>query len=424
MYFSDHKNKNKNNLSDKECIRGNVMKLGGSVIFTRDQISALTSRGLALLYFPPVLETIYQQQYRQEAAYEFRYRAPIIFVLYGFLSFGIYQILPPTQVQEWLMYHSWVGVVISLAWLLSFFKACDRYFDYYVFIGSTLAIAITFVMITTLENGQNQVLLHAAMMYAVVIIYGFVGLRFYAATLAGWLGGLIGFVIGLYYHIDIEWTLLNRTYTFSGFLGMALAYAIDRQHRENYLQYCIIELNKQELTDKAEQLAKLSRHDALTGLANRRYLDEVLNTEWHRAIRQQTPLCIMMVDIDYFKHYNDTLGHQEGDTCLQKIAEILSRLTSRSGEVAARYGGEEFLLIFPSTTIVQATILAGRLMQLVQESAIPHPKSDISQYVTISAGVATLIPTDEDTIFNFIERADHALYTAKISGRNRYHIAD
>ena len=400
------------------------MKLDGSLIFGREQIDALTSHSLNLLYFPKPLENIYQQQYRRGAAHELRFRFIITLLINLFLNLGIYQTLPKELIVPYFSYYIWISVIILALWSLTFFQYFNRWFDLYVGIGSLAAVFITFLTITQLEGGQSYILLHAAMMYAIVIIYCFLGLRFYTATAVCWLGGLLGILYSLWSNAEIEWTILHRTYTFSSVLGMAIAYAIDRQHRENYLQHCIIEINKQELTDKAEQLARLSKHDPLTGLANRRYLDEVLNTEWHRAIRQQTPLCIMMVDIDYFKHYNDTLGHQEGDTCLQKIAEILSRLTSRSGEVAARYGGEEFLLIFPSTTIVQATILAGRLMQLVQESAIPHPKSDISQYVTISAGVATLIPTDEDTIFNFIERADHALYTAKISGRNRYHIAD
>ncbi|MEX7477110.1 GGDEF domain-containing protein, partial [Acinetobacter baumannii] len=171
--------------------------------------------------------------------------------------------------------------------------------------------------------------------------------------IAGWVGGLIGILVSTYLNGDIDWTFLNRTYTFSSFLGMTLAYATDRQHRENYLQNCMIELNRIELMQQAQQLSLLSQQDALTGLANRRYLDETLDNEWRRALRHETPLTIMMVDIDFFKPYNDSLGHLKGDQCLKDIATAISSIAARSGDLVARYGGEEFLLLFPMTNAQQ-----------------------------------------------------------------------
>ncbi|WP_024435710.1 GGDEF domain-containing protein, partial [Acinetobacter baumannii] len=357
------------------------------------------------------------------AAYEFRYRAPIILILYLFLSFGIYQVLPTEQVLSWLSYYSWVGIIVLIAWILSFIKKLNQWFDYYVGIGSSAAVAITFILINVLENGQDNVLFHAAMMYAIVIIYGAVGMRFYTAIIAGWVGGLIGILVSTYLNGDIDWTFLNRTYTFSSFLGMTLAYATDRQHRENYLQNCMIELNRIELMQQAQQLSLLSQQDALTGLANRRYLDETLDNEWRRALRHETPLTIMMVDIDFFKPYNDSLGHLKGDQCLKDIATAISSIAARSGDLVARYGGEEFLLLFPMTNAQQAKIQAERLMNAIKKIAIVHPCSSVSPYVTISVGVATTIPRLNDSISAFVSRADHALYQAKTNGRNQYQIA-
>ncbi|MBC69729.1 MAG: GGDEF domain-containing protein [Acinetobacter sp.] len=285
------------------------------------------------------------------------------------------------------------------------------------------AVAITFTLINVLEQGQNNVLFHAAMMYAVVIIYGFVGMRFYTAIIAGWCGGLIGVIASTALSGSIDWTFLNRTYTFSSFLGMALAYATDRQHRENYLQNCMLELNRLELMRQAQQLSILSQQDALTGLANRRYLDEVLENEWKRAIRHEVPITIMMIDIDFFKLYNDTLGHIQGDQCLRRIAILLGSIASRSGDLAARYGGEEFLLLFSMTDKEQAIIQVQRLMELVRTIAINHPKSSVSKNVTISVGVATMTPHLNDSLSEFVSQADHALYIAKSNGRNQYHIA-
>ncbi|EPL3552358.1 GGDEF domain-containing protein [Acinetobacter baumannii] len=399
------------------------MKLQGSNILGQEQIDLLTTRGLNFVWFPKQLETIYRFQYQNGAAYEFRYRAPIILILYLFLSFGIYQVLPTEQVLSWLSYYSWVGIIVLIAWILSFIKKLNQWFDYYVGIGSSAAVAITFILINVLENGQDNVLFHAAMMYAIVIIYGAVGMRFYTAIIAGWVGGLIGILVSTYLNGDIDWTFLNRTYTFSSFLGMTLAYATDRQHRENYLQNCMIELNRIELMQQAQQLSLLSQQDALTGLANRRYLDETLDNEWRRALRHETPLTIMMVDIDFFKPYNDSLGHLKGDQCLKDIATAISSIAARSGDLAARYGGEEFLLLFPMTNAQQAKIQAERLMNAIKKIAIVHPCSSVSPYVTISVGVATTIPRLNDSISAFVSRADHALYEAKTNGRNQYQIA-
>ncbi|MCF4955417.1 GGDEF domain-containing protein [Acinetobacter baumannii] len=399
------------------------MKLQGSNILGQEQIDLLTTRGLNFVWFPKQLETIYRFQYQNGAAYEFRYRAPIILILYLFLSFGIYQVLPTEQVLSWLSYYSWVGIIVLIAWILSFIKKLNQWFDYYVGIGSSAAVAITFILINVLENGQDNVLFHAAMMYAIVIIYGAVGMRFYTAIIAGWGGGLIGILVSTYLNGDIDWTFLNRTYTFSSFLGMTLAYATDRQHRENYLQNCMIELNRIELMQQAQQLSLLSQQDALTGLANRRYLDETLDNEWRRALRHETPLTIMMVDIDFFKPYNDSLGHLKGDQCLKDIATAISSIAARSGDLVARYGGEEFLLLFPMTNAQQAKIQAERLMNAIKKIAIVHPCSSVSPYVTISVGVATTIPRLNDSISAFVSRADHALYQAKTNGRNQYQIA-
>ncbi|MFU2198171.1 GGDEF domain-containing protein [Acinetobacter baumannii] len=399
------------------------MKLQGSNILGQEQIDLLTTRGLNFVWFPKQLETIYRFQYQNGAAYEFRYRAPIILILYLFLSFGIYQVLPTEQVLSWLSYYSWVGIIVLIAWILSFIKKLNQWFDYYVGIGSSAAVAITFILINVLENGQDNVLFHAAMMYAIVIIYGAVGMRFYTAIIAGWVGGLIGILVSTYLNGDIDWTFLNRTYTFSSFLGMTLAYATDRQHRENYLQNCMIELNRIELMQQAQQLSLLSQQDALTGLANRRYLDETLDNEWRRALRHEAPLTIMMVDIDFFKPYNDSLGHLKGDQCLKDIATAISSIAARSGDLVARYGGEEFLLLFPMTNAQQAKIQAERLMNAIKKIAIVHPCSSVSPYVTISVGVATTIPRLNDSISAFVSRADHALYQAKTNGRNQYQIA-
>ncbi|WP_353140719.1 GGDEF domain-containing protein [Acinetobacter pragensis] len=399
------------------------MKLQGSKHLKREAIQTLIHKGLNYVYFSKSLEPAYKQEYQNEAAMEYRFRAPIVLLLYAFLSFGIYQTIPTQEkVYEWIVAYGWVGVVIISTWLLSFFKKLNQYFDVYTCIGSTLSTAISFLIVTVFANA-NDVLSHAALMYAVIIIYSFVGMRFYPAMIAVWSGGLIATAITLFMGYQIDWAILNRTYTFSSILGMALCYAIDRQHRENYLQNCIIELNKQEMDQQAEQLAVLSQIDSLTGLANRRHLSAVLEQQWQTAVRYQLPLSILMVDLDYFKDYNDHLGHLAGDQCLQEIAIELKNTAARSSDLAARYGGEEFLLMFPVQDERQIEAIAAKLLERIAALAIPHPASPISPYVTVSIGAATISPHERDHLSDFIQRADQALYLAKSNGRNQYFIA-
>ncbi|RYY79906.1 MAG: GGDEF domain-containing protein [Moraxellaceae bacterium] len=396
------------------------MKLQGSNLLERKEIQKLLGKGLNFVWFPARLEKDYRFQYQNEAAHEFRYRGPIILFLYLFLSYGIYQLLPPEQVNIWLKCYGWVGIIVLIAWGFSWFEEMHQWFDWYATIGSSIAIAISFTIVNMVHDEQGSVLLHAAIMYAVVIVYGFVGLRFYVAILAGWVGGALGTLISMYFSDEIAWTLLNRTYTFSSFLGMALAYVTDRHHRENYLQSCLLELHRIEMVQQTQQLEVMSRQDALTGIANRRYLDEMLEEEWYRAMRHQTPLSVMMIDIDYFKAYNDSLGHLAGDQCLIKIAHAITKVATRSGELVARYGGEEFVILLPMTTQHHAIRQAERLLRAIKNTAIPHPASEISQHITLSIGVVTYVPQMNEDVNDFLYCADHALYKAKNRGRDGY----
>ncbi|MEP7154465.1 MAG: two-component regulator propeller domain-containing protein [Betaproteobacteria bacterium] len=166
-------------------------------------------------------------------------------------------------------------------------------------------------------------------------------------------------------------------------------------------------------------LSQLSFADALTGLANRRRLDETLETEWRRAARLQTPLAVVIADIDAFKAYNDTLGHPEGDKCLVAVADVIRQAASRAGDFAARYGGEEFIVIIPGLDYDAAVAYAEMLRQSCEARAIPHPASPVGPVVTISLGVAVHVPSEKYTVAALVAEADAALYRAKNEGRNR-----
>ncbi len=167
-----------------------------------------------------------------------------------------------------------------------------------------------------------------------------------------------------------------------------------------------------------EHLSRLSRTDALTGLANRRSLDETLEAEWRRGLRLQTSLAVVLIDIDSFKAYNDTLGHPEGDKCLIAVADVIRKISGRAGDFAARYGGEEFMVLVPGFDHKATAVYAETLRQACEAQAIPHPASPVATVVTISIGIAVLIPSEQSSVESLIAQADAALYRAKNEGRN------
>jgi two-component system, cell cycle response regulator len=168
-----------------------------------------------------------------------------------------------------------------------------------------------------------------------------------------------------------------------------------------------------------QKLQKLAILDGLTGIANRRYFDLVLDKEWQRLAREQQPLSLILCDIDYFKAYNDTYGHQEGDRCLQKVAQVLQQSTRRPADLVARYGGEEFALILPHTSAPGALFLAHTIVRQLTQTALPHCQSQVSNVVTLSIGIATKIPHSKQASSTIIETADNLLYKAKKAGRNQ-----
>ncbi|VBB08122.1 nucleotide cyclase [Lucifera butyrica] len=177
--------------------------------------------------------------------------------------------------------------------------------------------------------------------------------------------------------------------------------------------------NHLELKKYRDLLEKLSLLDGLTGIANRRYFDEAFDKEWRRALRNRDSLSVLMLDIDYFKKYNDYYGHLRGDDCLRQVGQALKNSTIRGGDFVARYGGEEFVAILSSTPAENAFIVAEKMRKDIESLQISHPMSTVSEYVTVSIGAAAIIPEQGMTPAGLLEKADKALYRAKSEGRNR-----
>ncbi len=176
---------------------------------------------------------------------------------------------------------------------------------------------------------------------------------------------------------------------------------------------------RQVLREANRRLAFQASTDGLTGIANRRSFDHALEEEWLSHQRAELPLSLVLIDADYFKEYNDAYGHLAGDDCLRMMARVVQAGINRGGDLVARYGGEEFAVILPNTSEAGASAVAKKIQESVKALEIPHPRSPVSRFITISIGTATAVPTREASLLDFVHDADVALYQAKESGRDR-----
>lgn len=198
--------------------------------------------------------------------------------------------------------------------------------------------------------------------------------------------------------------------------SLRLALEESRQARE------MAEAARRELQRLNMQLTQLSLTDALTGLANRRRLEQVMDEEWRRAYRDESFLALLLLDVDHFKYYNDTLGHQAGDELLKAFGDFLRGFCRRSGDLAARYGGEEFALVLPGLGPEEARIFAEGLRSAVEAKNWPHPNSPVASWVTVSCGVTSGKPARGVSVKELLRSADAGLYMAKRAGRNQVHL--
>ncbi|MFC4930223.1 sensor domain-containing diguanylate cyclase [Massilia sp. GCM10023247] len=180
---------------------------------------------------------------------------------------------------------------------------------------------------------------------------------------------------------------------------------------------------RKQAEDKILQLQReleiLSYRDSLTGVANRRLFDTLYAAEWARARDSGEPLSLVVIDIDYFKQYNDHYGHVQGDDCLRRVAQAIDAAASRTGDLCARLGGEEFVLLLPSTDEDTARGVAERCRKLLRQQELPHARSGVGRLVTVSMGIGSIVPGVDDAPDVFLDRIDRRLYQAKSAGRDR-----
>jgi diguanylate cyclase (GGDEF)-like protein len=283
---------------------------------------------------------------------------------------------------------------------------------------------ITDIQLHIFLTAETGYYLYAIFNQAISMLLIALGLRFTTKVLLliYMLGGSSGLALGSFLHLPINVLAFSYYFVLFGVVITVLAWISERQERFAFLQELLVSYQSQELTRLNQQLDKIAHEDALTHIANRRSFNNAAEREWDIALREQRSLSLLLLDVDFFKRYNDTYGHESGDKCLQSIAHAIRDAMMRPADLAARYGGEEFVVLMPDTDVQGAIMVAERILRAVDECQIPHASSTVAPHVTVSIGITTLTPTSGQPSQDAIRQADEALYQVKDNGRHHYRI--
>lgn len=386
-------------------------------------VESTLTRSNIWLRFPAALEALFQND-----SLEPRRKLLIVCAFIGCFStflgtLNADKLTPDIATMVWRILWTWEALALlctATVWFLP--KRLRRNWQ-----GEALTALFAFTLDVILiwwarSNSLDTAITHSAtVMIAVVYVCIAARLRFYWA-----LGVAVAVFVS--YSAFVHGNTPTQDLVVSGnialmalsFIFVLLAnYTFEYRERRNWLLRKLDDQQRDALVETSQYLRTLAAQDSLTGLYNRRQFNSELAHAWNEARQSGQGLAMLMLDVDFFKRYNDSYGHPAGDTCLVKIAEQLSQFALARGGVAARFGGEEFALLLPSYTPEQAMEAATALCEAVREAGIDHRESSIAEYVTASIGVAQLVPRLTDKTSKLIALADQALYQAKSNGRDQ-----
>lgn len=314
-------------------------------------------------------------------------------------------------------------IPLSLAITFILFSPFINYVrsHFYYFMAPFSVFILYHIIILTLQYGgdYSDFVVYHLMMAIILMAFG---LRFVLPLFCIVLttAGLLGVIYAHIYNIPINFAKFSNYYILYCLVVMALTAISEWHERLAFLQGLLLDHQSQELNLLNKELERIAHEDALTGIANRRSFDVAASKEWDRALRDKQSLTILLLDVDFFKRFNDHYGHSAGDDCLRLVAQSLQKSVLRSSDIVARYGGEEFVILLPNTKAEGGHQVAERIIQAVDDLNIPHNQSDTARHVTISVGVSSLIAHPELSLAALIHQADVALYKAKEMGRHQY----
>ena len=387
----------------------------------RNEKSEFYSNALRLRFVGEI-EQRYRALYIKRDKRYVRNLIGVLLVLYLFYGACDWYLLGDNVLPVWGIRY-FVGMpLLFITYLVVRTRWVERYFQALLSAGVTVLVVTTLIMIRLVETEIMHLYIASllAMVMGGMII---TRMHFFAACFTGGAYVALSFLLLspltekgpiITYYILLEAGVV--------FFSLIAVYSYERGVRKEFLQKILIQRKNNQLQKANEKLKNLVDVDPLTGIANRRNFDHVIDEEWRRARRRNYTLAMLMVDIDYFKAYNDSLGHQKGDQCLRQVAQGLHSMARRPGDLVARYGGEEFAIVLPALNLDEALAVANGFCEKVRTLGIPHPRSDVSDVVTVSVGVAALRPNQGNERSDLLKLADDALYLAKNRGRNRVEV--
>jgi diguanylate cyclase (GGDEF)-like protein len=367
--------------------------------------AAQLRRGFPWLRFEPALEAQFRSATLSERMLEIRINIGIALILVLAFSFLDRLILEG----EALATVNWIERMVMVPLLLlalvgTYLRAVERNFRW---VG-TLVAALIGLAVVACQGRMYEAGIHVivpSLILTALYIYFFPALFFFQAVIVN-VVILAGYLVSAWLlEVPSGFRIYNGfVLAFVNMVGSSVSYAFEISKRTTFLESIL--------------LNELVANDGLTGIHNRRMFDEHINVSWQQALREKEHMALLLVDIDCFKPYNDHYGHQAGDECLRSVAATLRRCARRPLDFTARYGGEEFALVLYSPTRAYIAELANVIQNAIAALAIPHAASTCASQLTVSIGVAYVLPGAARTLQGFIQLADEALYEAKDQGRN------
>jgi diguanylate cyclase (GGDEF)-like protein len=377
----------------------------------RSGVAEQLQQGFPWLRFQPELEKAFRQEHHEQGLVQLRLNITLALgLVLAFIAMNR-MMPPPTGTSLGLLRHGVLLPALLACLGATFVPHGWRFYGRVVAVAAPAALLA--VVALTLGDGEARSLqLFPVLVLATLFAYYLVGLGFYGAVRTNLLV-LAAFVVGaMLVDIPAEQTSYQALLLFfANLVGTTTAYSLESARRMGWLE--------------SRLLGEMAERDGLTGAYNRRRLDSHLRRAWQQGIREHCHMALLMIDIDSFKAYNDRYGHQAGDEALKAVAGVLARAAARRPlDFVARYGGEEFLVVLYDTTRDYATGLAGDIVAAVRDLRIAHGASEVADVLTVSVGVAYVMPVAGRSADGFVQLADEALYAAKNGGRNRVHVME
>lgn len=416
--FTPQENGQKNSVESSH-----IRSLSDELRLEYEVVHSLLSGGNIGLRFPDQLERQFLGFYQEVARSAFTQNSIYVMSLFLILGAIIFVLVPFHQLNNFVLGYSVLTVVLVGFIALGHVDALNKYRDWYTGVATYLGVTTCLFMVASEEPGQMKTLFEQATTVAIIVVYGLSKIRFYPACAVALLSGISYGAIIRYGNYSFDWLTFQAYFVGANLVGMTIGFTLEYRERTVFLQKKLLRLDQMAIENLNVELEKLSAEDALTHLANRRSFESFIGREWNRCMRKSLPLNVAFVDVDYFKLYNDLYGHQVGDKCLVRIAHILQSATERSTDMAARYGGEEFILLYADVEPEKVFQNMERIKRKLENERILHGDSPISDFVTVSIGVASTIPSADSSPSELIRQADQALYDAKNAGRNCWRLA-